>query len=212
MSKDQTSYGDFANRLRTEEKLETAGAYYTSAAYEGIRDFRWSPDFLIEQSMEYPNVSSFGWGLRELLLATLCYRLDGNEGRARNRAQQGVIIVEDVQQYEELFQNDPRQGWCHEVIGDFRLVAGLAGYDESYKKGAALYQGIENPIGWQSESEFEFFMQPLVMFANSVDYGLDDETESAIRRRSLTDRIAYKRDHYPKIVEQVVRAGNWDEK
>lgn len=91
-------------------------------------------------------------------------------------------------------------------------MAGLDGYKKSYERAAELYRGTSNPIGWQSESEFEFFMQPLVKFAHSVNYGLDDETEEAIRRRSLMDRIIYKRDHYPEIIEQVLQAGGWDEK
>lgn len=211
MCENSISYETFAGKLRREGELLMAGDYYTAGAYDRIKSFRWSPEYLEEHSPQYPNPTYLVWGLQKLLLATLCFRLDGNSDRAENRARQGILIVEDVQQHEDLFQYNPRQGWCHEAIGDFQLVAGIGGYEESYDEAAELYRGIENPISWQSEDEFEFFMQPLVKFANSVDYGLDDETEITIRRRSLEDRIAYKRNHYPEIIDRVLRAGNWDD-
>jgi hypothetical protein len=53
-------------------------------------------------------------------------------------------------------------------------------------------------------------MSILIELARSTNYGLNEETATQIRDRSLVDRIEYKRDHYEAITDEVLADGNWE--
>lgn len=207
-----TRYREYARQQRRDGNLHEAADYYTAEAYGYFMRFRPPPDFVDERAREgkdtHPDPGQLGFGLRALLLAALCYRMSESPDRAVNRSKQGILLVEDLRDNEPIFERTPHQAWCYEAVGDLRLFGDLEGYDDAYAEAECGYEGTDNPIQWQSEYEFEFLIQPLIRLAESVGHDLSDETAEAIRRRSLTERIAYKQREYPDIVAAVLEAGN----
>jgi hypothetical protein len=110
-----------------------------------------------------------------------------------------------------------RSGLAHELIGDFRLYGDLGDHEEQYGIARQEYETVraeypaETPeIVWQAEPEFAPTMSILIELARSTNYGLNEETATQIRDRSLVDRIEYKRDHYEAITDEVLADGNWE--
>lgn len=206
-------YVDHARDLLLAGQLTDAASYYTAAAYGNLMRFQRSPTFVEEHGSDgttYPVPGQVGKGVRELLLAALCYRIADAPGRAANRSRQGILVVEDLREHDPIFERTTHQGWCYEAIGDLRLFGDLDDHDEAYCEAERRYEGTDNPIQWLAETEFEVLIQPVIRLAESVGRDIPDKTVEDVRRRSLTDRIEYKRTHYPDIVAAVVEAGNWD--
>lgn len=203
-------YEEHARLLRERGDMTDAAAYYTAAAHGSMVGFQPSPEFVGDDEVAYPDPGRLAWGVRALLLAALCYRFAETPERAANRSRQGILVVGDARDHEPAFDRDPRQGWCHEAIGDLRLFGGIDDHDAAYTEAERLYEGTDNPISWQAEDEFEFLIQPLLRLADSVDFNISEETEMAIHGRSLIDRVEYKRAHYSDVVAAVLEAGNWD--
>lgn len=78
MSKHTMSYEKFAEQLRGEGDFEAAGDYYTAGAYNRLRSYRWSPEYVIEHSPQYPNVSNLGGGCKNYFLQHYVTDLTGS--------------------------------------------------------------------------------------------------------------------------------------
>lgn len=103
-----------------------------------------------------------------------------------------------------------RIGLYHEVIGDLRLIGELGDHQTAYKAAHDRYRGAGHDLGWSMEDDFDDMMRYVLKLANSVDYGISDDTREQIFRFSLEERIQFKRDHLPTIIEQVIEDGNWE--
>lgn len=203
-------YEDHARARREAGDFGDAAAYYSAAAHGSIMEFRPAPSFVEDDDRPFPDPGRLAWGVRAVLLAALCYRLAETPARAANRSELGILVVEDTRDNEPIFERVQHQGWCHEAIGDLRLFGGLDDHDAAYAAAERRYEGTDNPIQWQAEDEFEFLVQPLLRLADSVGHEIPEDTREKIRRRSLIDRIEYKREHYGDVVAAVLEAGNWD--
>ena len=205
-------YARYAIQMRKKGNLEEAGIYYTASAHGWLMKFRQLPEDVPEENESYQSPMNLGRGVQNLLLASLCYRMNDNIGRCRNHCRQGILITEDLLNCEDEFQKEgrePQLGLLHEIIGDFHLFADLDGYAQSYNS-AMKYYDVDNQLGWQAEPEFESLINMLIKLASSVDHEIDNETEDLIRYRSLTDRIEYKKSHYPDVIKKVIKNKGWE--
>lgn len=204
-------YREYAQSKRQSSDLETAGAYYVAAARGSLMKFRRLPSDLTDASADSPPPKpyDFGYAMSDLLLGALCFRLAGVLTRCRYHCEQGEVIVSDVLE-EPVFTTDAQVGLCHELQGDFRLVADLGNHDEEYALAADRYEKVENDLGWSMESEFEDAIQIPLELAESVGRGVSSERRNELMYLSLEERIAYKREAYPEIIDVVIETGNWE--
>lgn len=204
----------WAKKKRQEGDLVTAGNYYSTAAYGWLLKLRHLPeDIPGEEHGTLLSPKQLGSAIRVLLASSLSYRLAGEIDRCRNRAKLGLLIVDDVLDYEELFQDtedNPRYGLGHEMKGDLKLVADLDSFESEYEIAARSYREADSQFGWQSEPEFDWIIQPLLEFADSVGHNIDETTREQISVFSLSERIQYKIEHYEDIIDAVIEDGNWE--
>ena len=174
-------------------------------------DFRRLPDDPTDAEATIPNPRPFvfGYAISDLLAGALCYRLAGATSRCRRHCEQGELTVRDLLD-EAVYTSDARIGLFHEIIGDFRLVGALGDHDEAYEVAAKRYETVDNDLGWSMEGGFEDAIQIPLELAESVGMGVDDDRRNELTYLSLDERIEFKRERYPEIVDAVLEAGNWE--
>ncbi|WP_255191828.1 hypothetical protein [Natronobeatus ordinarius] len=111
---------------------------------------------------------------------------------------------------EPILTADAEVGFCHELRGDFRLVGDLGGHEDEYAIAAEQYETVENDLGWSSEPYIEDAIIVPVELADSVGFTLGEDERNRIMYLSLEDRIEYKRNQFPEIIDRVIENGNWD--
>ena len=149
-------------------------------------------------------------GIRYMIAGGLCFRLADEMERSQACCKQGTLFVQDVLDHESSGMESPTIGLYHEMIGDLRLVGLLDNHETSYDAARERYRNAESDLGWSMEDDFDYLMLTVLQLADSVDYNISTETREQVYRTSLEERIRFKRDHYPQIIERVVEAGNWD--
>lgn len=200
-------FHEHAETRRTKSDLMGAGDYYTASMYEELGKFRMLPSDAPPDFDILVDPGRIGMGIRELLLSALCYRLGGSAQRAQLRCREGLLVINDVSEYEDSFERPARQGWCYEARGDLKLFGGLDGFETEYESAQRRYEKVENDIGWLAEDEFEFLVQPLLELAHSAG---NDIPEREVRRTSLMDRISFKQSEYQAILDRIIEEGNWE--
>lgn len=146
-------YRETAAELREEGRIDTAASYYTSSAFGYLMEFR---------DVENPGTISptkLGYFHRYLFVGTLCYRISGSDTRTERLCRQGVLVFEDVLEFEPQFREPTAEapiGLLYEAIGDLRLVGQLNAYDDAYSEAETHYQQVANP------PEFEILIDTMV--------------------------------------------------
>ena len=69
---------------------------------------------------------------------------------------------------------------------------------------------MENDLGWSMEGGFEDAIQIPLELADSIGMGVNDDRRNELMYLSLEERIEFKRESYPEIIDTVVDAGNWE--
>lgn len=193
------SYQERANEAREllkQQDYKTAGDLYSFSAYSALG------------KSEYTATMVLGSSIYWYLCASLCYRLAGTLSRCRNRCKQGMLVCEDLR--ENVWDEPVRTGLTHELVGDFRILAGLNEHQRTYDRAKEYYVDCDNPIGWAGEPEFELPMLFFLRMAASTDHEIDAETISKIRSFALMDRINYKREYFESVVKDVVDDGYFE--
>lgn len=202
------TYKEYAQSRRSDGDLASAGDFYVAAGRGELMRFRRLPSE--KESVPSIDHAGFGIGMRNLLAGALCYRILGDDQRARRHAEQACSIASDCVEA-GVFQYEPRDGLCHEIRGDFMLVAGIEGYREAYEGAIPYYEDVDSDLGWQMEDGFFEFTAVVEELASSVGHELPtDEITALVVEDSLTARIAVKRSHLPEILDAVLDAGSWD--
>ncbi|WP_436925270.1 hypothetical protein [Halosimplex amylolyticum] len=206
-------YNRYARELRENGQLAPAGEYYVAGARGRLMRSWPLPDGASENVQPSPtySISQFTYGMRELLLGSLCFRLAGSSDRCRNHSEQGCLIVSDLIRGKEL-EAEPELGLCHEILGDLRVVGEIENADEAYETAAEFYSGTDSHLGWQMEDGFDDFSLLVTDLADSAGYTISTETREEVTRTSLDARIRFKRNHFAKIIDTVLAAGNWESK
>lgn len=200
-------YLEAAQTAREGGDLEAAGVYYVATARGHLMQSRQLPDETDAEDGLSVGYSWFGLGIARYLKGALCFRLADAQQRCRYHCQQGAAIAADAR--EEFYTYPAEVGLSYEMVGDFRLVAGQNDYDDAYAAAAERYAPVENDLTWQMEDGFDDLSYLMLVLAASVGMAPDDELRDAIARTSLDERIAYKREQYPEVIDAVVEAGNW---
>lgn len=205
---DPETYVTYARDRQRDDAADEAAAYYASAAFAWIGGYRRPPPEADDPELRLDS-SSFGRGFRDLVLAVVCDRIAKMPERGRNRAAQGIEIVDGFKDFEPYFNRPAEQGLCAETIGDLKAAAGLDSHNEAYETAYDYYDAVDNPMGWQAEPEFEILLHPLLGFVEQLSLELPEDVEEEIRRESLTARAEYKRNHFEKLIDGVVTEGGW---
>lgn len=206
-------YTKVARECRRHGQFVAAAIYYDAAA-SGWFAAGWNLPTKPEGSRDNPSINfvNFGGWLRDQFASALCFRLAGAHRRCRNRCRQGILSLADLRDGGELtdYGRVAHSGLFNEVIGDLRLVGDMNGYESAYTTAGEQYAEVTNDLGWQAEHEFCLAIRPLLELADSVGYDIDENSRERITHTSLTERISYKRNHYPAIIDAVIEAGNWE--
>lgn len=204
-------YGSVARDLRRDGEYNEAATYYVAKAHGELMRFRRIPEEYSEQAVQLssPFTSRFGHAMQDLVLGVLCFRIGASVQRCQNHAMQGCLVVDDILE-EDVYTASAQIGLCHEIKGDLQLLARNQDFDESYRHAENYYRDVDSPLGWQMEDEFDEFSLLLVELGKSADFEFEPGTVEKIRRLSLRDRIEFRRNHFPIIIEEIVEAGHWD--
>lgn len=217
-------YKHFAQKQRQQGNLTTAGAYYVSTAHGNLMRFRRQPSWIDDKPIEDTidddksllSSSWFRWptalgrGIKYMTAGGLCFRLANAMDRCQACCTQGTQFLQDVLDHEGTDIESTRVGLYHEMIGDLRLVGQLGDHKASYDAAYERYRTAEHDLGWSMEDDFDDMMLYVLELADSVDYGISEDTWEQIYRLSLEERIQFKREEYPHIIERVIEDGNWD--
>lgn len=217
-------YKHFAQEQRRSGNLAVAGAYYIATAHGNLMRFRRQPSTIDDESIEdiideeqspldspwFRWPTGLGKGMRYMIAGGLCFRLADKMDRCRACCTQGMALLQYVLNHEGAGIASPRIGLYHEMVGDLKLVGELGDHEASYDAARERYRNAESDLGWSMEDDFDDLMYIVLELAESVDYGISADTREQIYRTSLEERIRFKRNHYPQIIERVVEAGNWD--
>lgn len=182
---------------RREGEYSLAGDYFTQSAYEALRN----------DAIRLGDDGQIGHGLYYLLHATVCYRLAKEDKRAQNRAQQGILIAEDLK--ENVVKESPKRGMLGEFIGDFNVTADLEDATEMYRLAASLYgEGdVEYTSTWDSNPLIERNLKFFEDVVESANYEVEDFVEW---RFAFTTRVNYKSKKFHDILAMIFEEGHWD--
>ncbi|WP_380680157.1 hypothetical protein [Salinigranum sp. GCM10025319] len=145
------NHRDRAIRCLSEAAYADAGDAYTLAAYGGLAG-------LEGRRREAFDPDARGWvgyPLAALVLAGVCYRIAELDGRARNRAGQGILVVGD--QRDHVLDHPVERAACHEWVGDFRAVAG-----DADRAAAAYDRAADGYAAAEPDSPAEWTTRPLL--------------------------------------------------
>lgn len=196
-----------ADEFRGSNELRKAGNFYTAAAYEYAGT-------VSEHSFPDPDYTRSALG--ELLKATTCYRIVGDEFRTQNRCELGTVLAEDYAEFsrnqefdENSFANLRRGAWP-EFIGDLRTIAERDDADEAYDRAKEIYE---------SAGYWEFVLKEwehirLSSYFRLVREGLGhdiprDAPEVHGMDMTFTDWLEYKRERLPDMLDELEAQGTW---
>lgn len=216
-------YQEYARKCRQDEDFITAGSYYVASAHRYLLNFRRDPDRFDDERFDeategtdtlspkiFRDWRALGPAIRALIAGTLSYKLAGKMDRCRANCRHGIMFLQDIVEHESDDMEEPREGVYYEMIGDLTLIGELGDHEPYYMAAHDRYRGAEHDLGWSLEDDFYDLMLYVLELADSVDYGISDDTREQIYRLSLEARIEFKRDHLPAIIERVVDDGNWE--
>lgn len=115
---DDLSHRDTAIRALGADRHDTAADSYARAAYAELAGLQGRRRDVYDAE----TATWVGYPLGAFFLAAVCHRVDGVDGRARNRAGQGIMVAGDHRNH--LLDDPVAEAACHEWVGDFRTAAG----------------------------------------------------------------------------------------
>lgn len=210
---DQYELRDRAETALDDGSHVVAADYYVAASHGWLMKKWWASD----GDDHTPSAKTVGNWARDLFAGVLCYRIAGKNTRANNHGRYGLTLTDDLLTSGELTQtrnSEPRTALVHEIRGDFRLASQIGEPREEYDDAKKVYESIDSGdrqthLAWQAEPEFIATISILLDIADGVGYEINDDLRERIQTTSLTDRIEYKREHYPAIVERALENGGW---
>lgn len=194
-------FEDAADGHRRNRDNVAAGNNYSLAAHHAFALSK----YLLEP--KEGNNAYFSLGLQSLLSAALCYRLGDDIDRSRNRCEQGQLICEDRRDH--VVEHEVQKALMNEIIGDFQMIGQMGEWEDFYDDAESTYLSVENPISWQAESEFEATMAFFLRVLKASDHHIDSKQRAKVQHESLTERIRYKRENFPRSIRTVLEKGAW---
>lgn len=182
-----------------ESDHRAAGDAYTLAAYGELAGHEHHHREAFDQ----------GWagdGLQALLLAAVCYRIDGADERAANRATQARTIAED--QRDAVLDAPVDRAACEEFVGDALVVAGeQAAASAAYERATAGYEraAIDDPAGATTRPLLQAGTDLLLQLSRPDDVAWDDIHGTG--SDALARRVRFRRSRLSAMVTARVEAG-----
>lgn len=190
--------------LQAGEYYSVAGHAYLATAWDSIRSSELGP------TRQGGLLEAFVW--QEY--ATVCYILADHQCRAVNRAEQAILGLEDVRTC--VLDHPVWIGLTWELVGDFRVLAGLPESDGAYGSALAQYSDFESSttegdvLGWITEPGFNETILFLLDVARGVDVTLEiQKMRTRDGHPSLIEHLEYKREHLAGLREQLLAQGEW---
>jgi len=207
----RSEFLDTAQTYRDEEKYELAGEYYSLAGYAYVVS-TW--DTIRTRDIGYLKKGQLLEGFVWQEYAATCYAVSGSS-RKQNRAEQGIVGLEDVR--ETLIQHPAWIGLSWELEGDLRQIGGLSGADDAYATALEQFREVEDTcndseiLSWTTEPGFN----ETGLFITELTEGVGAAVELAELRNddghpSLTKRLEYKRDQLSRLVDRLTQRGVWE--
>jgi len=128
---DDDGHHDAAVDALAVREYEQAGNRYTRGGRQVLADPRPEID-----PFEPDEKGWIGQGLQQLLAAAVAYRVAGADGRATQRAVEGIAASRD---FETVLQRPGQAACLAEFVADFRVAGGLDGVVETYDAAAERY-------------------------------------------------------------------------
>lgn len=189
-------------------ELDSAGNYYTSAAHEYA-------GAVLGHSFPEPDYTYSS--IAELLAATVCYRIAGDEFRVQNRCELGTLLAEDYieyindQDYREGSFADLRRGAWPEYIGDLRTVAERDDAEDAYDRAKEIYESAGADIEFVCAEQEHM---RLAGFFRILKRGLGheisrDAPEQTAPGTTFPEWLEYKRERLPELLDQLEEQGEW---
>ncbi len=200
-----------------EEVLETRGEAYRALADGDFDHAGWQFSALAHMSLglsQFDSVTAVTPGLIGLLKASLCFRIAGDESRAVYRARSGMVIIEEIAEFEP--DSHVIRGLFAEYSGDFKSFAGQTGGVEAYERAAEHYEQYEDEvtvdecIGQLSEPPFHENTELLRELLQSADVTLAEDVQTEIEFRSPVERARFKSARMADLTAEIVDRQEWE--
>lgn len=153
---------------------------------------------------------------RGLSRAAICYRLGDEPERARDRAEQGRLLVEEaIERLPEHFDSPllpMYRGNLHEYLGDLQVYSGQSDDPSAYQRAINQYETATDVVDRdsiflidyeeQNDYSIQVFNEVVRVTDASVDevYEFDDEM-------THTEWVEYKQRHLPGLVDELLDLG-----
>lgn len=202
---DPFEFEEIADAHRKQKEFETAGNYYNAASSGHLMRIRFS-NKSIEKGRDpsFLRLDPFGIACRDRLLSAICHNVENETDRVETLCRRGELLTRDAVRHESsIIDEAAKKGLCWELIGDFRLLRDATGYREAYDHADAQYQSVENHHGWQMETGFRLPISLVVELAKEVGIGFTNYTEGQVQVWDLTERIAFKIEYFPQVVDEL---------
>lgn len=181
--------------------FEDSGIAYTLSAYTslGLGDLE--------------TLDQMASGVHYLFRAALSFRLAGAEKRAKNRTEQGLLIVDDIRTH--VVRDRIEHGICYELEGDLRTIAELNGADGAYSSACEIYEeyeartDIDEIVGQMAERSLQENTELLRELISVTDFELSEQRKTRIEFQSPVARVEFKRRSFNSIVEDFIDRGEW---
>lgn len=157
-----------------------------------------------------------GRALQEMFLSAVCYRVVGDDGRARSRSEEGASVSEDLA---ESFASPVQEACLKEFVADFRTVSpGGEGYRGEYEEAAESYrsatddgtdaQTVSTTVLFRSASE-GIKQMGRTLADGEIAVGWEDlhGPDPSDAGDFLAHRAEYKLQRLPSLVDGVVEEG-----
>ncbi|SFR52103.1 hypothetical protein [Halogeometricum limi] len=180
-----------------------AGDEYTLAAYADLSGTGGN-----RRSLFDPDGAEWaGYAVESFLLAAVCYRLAGDDERARNRVGQGILVVGDLR--DDVLSDAVLRAACFEWVGHLRTVVGDADRAATaYDRAASGYADAdpEDAVSWTTNPLLQAGTNAVCHLSRPDDVQWD-EIHGSDPSTALTRRVQFARSRLPSMVAARIDAG-----
>jgi hypothetical protein len=203
----ELDYRKRAIRALARERFDAAAQRYVLAAYaeaSGHEGYH-------RHAFDASNPGWAGDALAALVLAGVCERIVGRDGRAANRTAQGALLAQDQRAY--VLEHPVRRASCHEFEGDLHTVGGREEKARSsYDRAVEAYETYEpgpdepTPARWTTEQPLQAGTDLVAQLTRPNRVTWDDLHGSA-PDQALVHRAEFRRSRMAAAVQGLVDDG-----
>lgn len=197
------SHRDAAIRALGDDRYDVAADHYTLSAHAELAGLQGRH----RRAYGVDDGQWVGEALAAFALAGVCHRLVGADGRARNRAGQGILVVGDHRAH--VFEASVMQAACHEWIGDLRTIAGDADRARAaYDRAESAYADADpdDPVSWSTRPLLQAGTDLVLQLSRPDDLQWADLHGSG-PADALAHRVRFKRSRLASLLSRRLEDG-----